>query len=197
VAPTEGIVHIERVARSSDKAGAAARRPNAEFGAVEQALHSDENPEPLRIGSERILTEPRAPEPAQPRLTTAPTAEVTFHLETRTRTEKGEVVEIRLDPPELGRLRVVFHHDATAPHAQVIAERSDIAELVRRHAPQLEQSFRDAGFRDVAFSFHHGERRGDGQGRTAEDYEPTEAVTPEAFPVRVAALTKLQLNLRV
>jgi flagellar hook-length control protein FliK len=98
--------------------------------------------------------------------------------------------EIRLDPPELGRIDVRLHVSA---HGQVtshlIVDRPETLDLLRRDAPNLERSLQDAGLttgdnalqfslRDQAFSGGNG---GDNNNRpTAHVFIPeTESVGAE------------------
>jgi hypothetical protein len=55
--------------------------------------------------------------------------------------------DIRLDPPELGRVDVRLDVDRNGRvSSRLIAERTDTLDLLRRDAPQLQQALRDAGF---------------------------------------------------
>lgn len=69
-----------------------------------------------------------------------------------TRVREG-AVEIALDPPELGRLRMQI---ATVDQSLVIsvsAERGETMEMIRRHIQELGEQFRDLGYEDISFSF--------------------------------------------
>jgi len=69
----------------------------------------------------------------------------------------GDLV-LRLDPPELGQLRIVFSGFEGQVSAQVLADRADVAEQMRRNADLLEQALQDAGFADVDLSFGQGDQ---------------------------------------
>ncbi len=56
--------------------------------------------------------------------------------------------EIRLDPPELGRIHVRLEVDRNGElTSRVTADRQDTLDLLRRDAPQLERALNDAGLR--------------------------------------------------
>jgi flagellar hook-length control protein FliK len=56
--------------------------------------------------------------------------------------------EIRLDPPELGRIHVRLDVDRNGEiTSRVMADRQDTLDLLRRDAPQLERALNDAGLR--------------------------------------------------
>ncbi|MFO7853680.1 MAG: flagellar hook-length control protein FliK [Paracoccaceae bacterium] len=58
---------------------------------------------------------------------------------------RGGPVELRLDPPELGLVRVSLSASDGATHALVIAERPETADLLRRHAELLSRELASAG----------------------------------------------------
>ncbi len=67
-----------------------------------------------------------------------------------------QTVELRLDPPELGR--VVIHlttHDQQVS-AHVLADRADTVDLMRRHAELLTATLARAGFSHADLSFQQG-----------------------------------------
>jgi hypothetical protein len=64
--------------------------------------------------------------------------------------------EIRLDPPELGRIDVRLHIDSTGQvTSHLIADRSDTLDMLRRDAADLERSLQQAGLKtsDQALQF--------------------------------------------
>jgi len=71
-------------------------------------------------------------------------------------------IEIELDPPELGRVRIGLDIGDTGLRATLFADRIVTAELLRSHAHILMQQFQDAGFSDIDLRF--GDRGGDGAG---------------------------------
>lgn len=65
-------------------------------------------------------------------------------------------IELTLSPEELGRVRMVIHHDAQVMNVTIHAERSETLDLMRRHAEVLAQEFRAQGFGGTAFAFTGG-----------------------------------------
>jgi len=56
--------------------------------------------------------------------------------------------DIRLDPPDLGRVDVRLSVDRDGHvTSRLVAERADTLDLLRRDAPQLERALQDAGFK--------------------------------------------------
>jgi hypothetical protein len=104
-------------------------------------------------------------------------------------------VEIRLDPPELGRVQIELNPTERGLQAVVLADRPETQDLLRRHAAALARDLGDAGFGDVSLDFAAGGRAGprDEEARSATLVEavalspasPVAAATPG--PRRIAA----------
>jgi flagellar hook-length control protein FliK len=63
--------------------------------------------------------------------------------------------ELRLDPPDLGSVTLVFFEDdAGVQRATITSERSDTLDLLRRHSDVLQRELARAGAGDVEFGFH-------------------------------------------
>ena len=78
-------------------------------------------------------------------------------------------VEITLSPKELGRVRLAVSSTEGGIVVNVLAERPETIDLMRRHISHLETAFQDIGYSDIAFSFSGGEQaqkdgRSDGSG---------------------------------
>lgn len=67
-------------------------------------------------------------------------------------------IELRLDPEELGLVRVGLTPGDGAMTVHVSAERSETLDLLRRHSDVLARELRDIGYGDVTFDFGSGER---------------------------------------
>lgn len=66
-------------------------------------------------------------------------------------------VELRLDPPELGRVEIhLSPSEKGGLQASVVAERSETHALLRRHADVLARELGEAGYADVSLSFAAG-----------------------------------------
>jgi len=68
-----------------------------------------------------------------------------------------QTVELRLDPPELGRVTIhLTTHDQQVT-AQVVAERVQTVDLMRQHADMLTATLARAGFSQADLSFQQGQ----------------------------------------
>jgi flagellar hook-length control protein FliK len=70
----------------------------------------------------------------------------------------GKTTEIALNPEELGRVRLTLSAGEGTLTLNVMAERPETQELLRRNIEMLAQEFRALGYQDLSFSFS-----GDGQ----------------------------------
>ncbi len=75
-----------------------------------------------------------------------------------TKAEK-QTVELRLDPPELGRVTIHLTTNDQQVTATVIAERVDTVDLMRRHAELLTATLARAGFSQANLSFEQGQNQ--------------------------------------
>lgn len=86
-------------------------------------------------------------------------------------------IEIRLDPPELGRVSVSLSLGEEGARAVIAAERAEISDLLRRHGEMLQRDLSDAGFGHVNLEFSDNAGQG-GDG----DAEPEAAGALDAEP---------------
>ena len=68
-----------------------------------------------------------------------------------------QTIELRLDPPELGRVTIHLTTNDQQVTAQVIADRPDTVDLMRRHAELLTATLARAGFSQADLSFQQGQ----------------------------------------
>jgi flagellar hook-length control protein FliK len=80
--------------------------------------------------------------------------------------EGGRVFDIRLDPPELGRIavRIEVNHDGTVA-SRLVVDRSETLDLLRREAPALERALESAGLKTAAGGLDFSLRHQDSAGR--------------------------------
>jgi flagellar hook-length control protein FliK len=97
-----------------------------------------------------------------------PAQQIVAQLTVAIQRAPGDRVEIRLDPPELGRVQIELSTRDGVLHATVIAERPEVHDLMRRHAEMLRQELAAAGHAGVRLEFANGSGQGEG-GREAED----------------------------
>ena len=65
-------------------------------------------------------------------------------------------VEIRLDPPELGRVQIHLTPTDGGLQAVVLADRPETGDLLRRHAAELARELGEAGYGEVSLDFAAG-----------------------------------------
>lgn len=70
----------------------------------------------------------------------------------------GSVVEITLDPVELGKVKLTLQAIEGSMQLVLTAERPETLELMRRNTEALAAEFDELGYEDVGFSFEHEER---------------------------------------
>ena len=73
---------------------------------------------------------------------------------------KGSV-EIALNPVELGRVRMVLSPSEAGLTLNILAERPDTLDLMRRNIDDLSRSFAELGYEDVSFSFEQNDQTAD------------------------------------
>ena len=89
-------------------------------------------------------------------------------------------IEIALNPAELGRVRMVMSASDAGITVNILAERPDTMDLLRRNIDDLSKSFSEMGYEDISFSFEHGDQ-------TADDSEPQHSDSPTFAPDEFAA----------
>jgi hypothetical protein len=90
-------------------------------------------------------------------------------------------VEVRLDPPDLGRVQIRLAATEAGLQAMVLAERPETHDFLRRHADALARELTEAGYADVSLDFATG-------GDAARSDTPPEARGAPAAPNPAAAL---------
>ena len=126
---------------------ASAPKPAAD--AAQQAVLTPPSPDVLPVGTNPIA--PTAPTaqvaPLLPPATAVPIAGVAIEIASQAQSGKNHF-EIRLDPPELGRIEVRLDVDRDGhTTTRLIADRSDTLDLMRRDASGLERALQDAGLK--------------------------------------------------
>jgi flagellar hook-length control protein FliK len=80
--------------------------------------------------------------------------------------------DIRLDPPDLGRIHVHLDVDSSGQiTSHVIADRSDTLDLLRRDSSGLERAFQDAGLKTSSNGLQFS-LRDQSQGQTGQQQQP-------------------------
>ena len=119
---------------------------------------------------------PAAPAPAAVQVPAVPLAGVPVEIVSMAQAGKNHF-EIRLDPPELGRIEVRLDVDRDGhTTTRLIADRSDTLDLLRRDASGLERALQDAGLKtsDNGLQFS---LRDQTAGRQQQNNTPTPGAT--------------------
>ncbi len=74
-------------------------------------------------------------------------------------------VELRLDPPELGRVLIDMRFDDGAVTASISAERAETLDMLRRNVEALQRELAQAGFEGADIGFAHRDPGGEAQAR--------------------------------
>lgn len=105
----------------------------------------------------------------------------------------GRPVEIALSPQELGRVRMSITKEDGMITVNILAERGETLDLMRRHIDQLGQTFRSMGYEQITFAFDQGAQDGEqpsdtppnAQGDTKTGTPSSEGAQPENEPTRI------------
>ena len=100
-------------------------------------------------GLARIDRPAVAPQPLAPAIAKAVSQQVAVAV---TQQSDGQT-EIRLNPEELGRVRLALNSSETGITLTIATERPETADLIRRNLDGLAQEFRALGYTDIAFDF--------------------------------------------
>lgn len=144
--------------------------PAPAFTQLKEKLDSTLAPTPLpAVAGERAINAPdlsaqapTAPKPeAHHHLAQAGPMDAARQVIAAIRTAAGgDGIEVRLDPPDLGRVRIHFTMErADSVVAVVSTDRSDTLDTMRRHAGDLVKELSRAGFAHVQLEFKSGGNR--------------------------------------
>ena len=90
-------------------------------------------------------------------------------------------IELLLNPSELGRVRIALSMIDGLVTVNVIAERPETMDMVRRHVDLLAQEFRNSGFGGTEFSFgeNQNQARPQGEGKMTNPLTTTDKINDE------------------
>ncbi|MEP3332751.1 flagellar hook-length control protein FliK [Sedimentitalea sp.] len=120
-----------------------------------------------------------------------------YAVEVLTR-EPGKVVEIALNPEELGRVRMALSQSDAGVTVVITSERPETLELMRRHIEQLSQEFMKLGYEQASFEFNSEGSGGDD--RSPKNGDPGTDTTGDASETQHIMPTRLMqtgLDLRL
>jgi flagellar hook-length control protein FliK len=110
-------------------------------------------------------------------------------------------VEVRLDPPELGRVQIRMETTDDGVRAVVLAERPETQDLLRRNADQLARDLGSAGFERVSLDFSAGGQAAARRDRAVMQFAAAgqggsaETPPPDAARPRLSAAGGLDIRL--
>jgi len=109
----------------------------------------------------------------------------------------GKTTEISLNPEELGRVRLSLSATDGVITLNVLAERAETQDLLRRHIDQLAQEFRALGYSSITFSF--GDQNQKPHAETSQLEDGAEAEPQDIAPAidGVSERVTVGLDLRV
>ncbi len=102
-----------------------------------------------------------------------------------------DTVEIRLDPPELGRVTISITQTDSGVSATVTSEKAEISDLLRRHAELLSRELSKSGFSEASLEFSHREKQ---QGRPT--FEGGKAGLSSDSPEQAGAAATIEMIIR-
>lgn len=140
------------------------------------------------------------PAPAHPSAPAETARHIARQLADHVRTGTDGTTEIRLDPADLGAVRLTLQAEATSVTLVIQADRPETADLMRRHLGELAQEFRALGYDDLRFSFAGSTGGGNGRPEHASRdgaAPPLPDLPPPAPEPRPAAAAAGGLDLRL
>ncbi|MGI1662041.1 flagellar hook-length control protein FliK [Palleronia sp. KMU-117] len=127
----------------------AAEMPGSDGSA---SLREIPTPEP-RAGDGRPLADPPMPRPEVARAAVNQITDIAGRL-------ADGPVEISLSPEELGKVRLSLHGGEGQMTVQIMAERPETLDLLRRHIDMLAADLRQQGYANLSFTFGGGDAGG-------------------------------------
>lgn len=128
------------------------------------------------------------PNPGQPQTAEA---KIALQISTAISNTSKDTVEIRLDPPELGRVIISITQSDSGLSATVTSEKAEVSDLLRRHAELLSRELAKSGFSEVSLEFSHRDHQQDRPTFEGDKAQPS-SVSPEHAEVASAIEMTLQ-----
>ena len=133
----------------------------------------------ITLRTERAALESSAALPSGSRTAPPVQAQIAAQFPTQIAKNSQQVIELRLDPPELGRVAIHITTQDQTVTAQILADRPDTLDLMRRHSDFLTSMLEKAGFSQSSLSFQQGS--GQSQKNLAQ-FQPGRAESQPAEP---------------
>lgn len=110
-------------------------------------------------------------------------------------------VELALNPKELGKVKMSISAVETGITVQVLAERPETLDLMRRNIDQLAREFQALGYESINFAFNEGQSeqgpsdQAEGGGQPLVAVSPGEAEADAPIPVTMTASTGVDIRI--
>jgi len=118
-------------------------------------------------------------------------AKIVSQISTAISNTSKDTVEIRLDPPELGRVIISITQTDSGLSATIVSEKPEISDLLRRHAELLSRELSKSGFNEASLEFSHRDRR---QNQSA--FEEAKSQFSSGSPEQIEVHSSLEKVLR-
>lgn len=128
------------------------------------------------------------PNPAQPQTAEA---KVVLQISSAISNTSKDTVEIRLDPPELGRVIISITQSDSGLSATVTSEKAEISDLLRRHADLLSRELAKSGFSEATLEFSHRDQQ-----QERPTFEGEKARFSSAVPAHTEAASTIERALQ-
>ncbi len=127
-------------------------------GVSELALTADDAAADLAVAIkiDRQVADIQQLAPQSLRTTPAVATQITSQIQAQISQSSKQVIELRLDPAELGRVTIQLSPQDQSITAQITAERPETLDLMRRHSEVLLATLATAGFSQADLSFQQG-----------------------------------------
>ncbi|MGX9352305.1 flagellar hook-length control protein FliK [Shimia sp. W99] len=155
------------------------------------AIGSEEAPPPLAQSVSALTPETVAQSQFRAPSVAPPTPQVIVRQVLEALGSSGrDLIEITLDPPELGRIRMAMAETAGSISVTIQADAYATSDLLRRHQDMLRQDLLAQGYKDVSFTFEQNAFGGRGQ----DSPDTNDTPTGEAPEMRTVSETRLTFS---
>ncbi len=135
--------------------------------------------------AERHTTATGTPAPGVAAATPEAARHVAAQIAVAVTNSNGKTTEIALNPEELGRVKLSLAAGDGVITVNVLADRPETQELLRRHIDILAQEFRQLGYTSISFSF--GDQKGQARPEARPDEQPVEQQIQDTVPITQAS----------
>ncbi len=111
---------------------------------------------------------------------------VALQISSAASAQSGGQVVLRLNPEELGHVRLTMTPGEGTMLVSIVAERGETLDLMRRHINLLAEEFQALGYDDPQFDFKNPQRDGNGSSPTSPDDDSPPLIHPDDSPTSIA-----------